>query len=131
MAHFIAFQEWRKEAHNELFDPSFIFRKRQTIGSIDKKLFAGTEDVLALMENMDSPPRRPGGVHATDGSRVSFVKEKKSLGLGRNPDLLAVISEQRVEGGPPPLAYMPSKETMQKMIRKATLVKNLEDLDYI
>ena len=129
MAHFVAFQEWRREVHNEAFDPTFIFRKRQTIGSIDKKLFAGTEDVLALMESMDSPPRKSVAGHAPEHSRVSFVREKKSL--GRNPDLLNVISEQTTVDGPPPLVYLPSKEIMQKMIRKATLVKKLEDLDYI
>ena len=109
-----------------------LVTKRQSIVGLEKKLFSGTEDILGLLDGAESP-KKAANAHTHEHSRggaAALNREKKSAGA-RNPDLMQVFSDEAGgERGPPTVKFVPTKEVMQKMIRKATLVKKLEDLDY-
>ena len=88
LSHFIAFQEWRREVLGELVGAHKLVVKRQSIASIDKKLFNGTDDIFGMLDGVDSPKKAAANAHALEHSRGSGLHREKKTAAARNPDLM-------------------------------------------
>jgi hypothetical protein len=78
--------------------------RKERVNKIEKQLFTGTEDITQLIEEAASPKKE-------------VVKKKKT-------------KDEDHKNKPPVFQFIPPKDMMHRLIRKATLMKGPEDMDF-